>query len=88
MQENTTLNALIMRRARDLISAYGWPEHIHIDHHDPVNRPGWVNLCARLDANDLIALIPTLHKGAVCTELQQVMKKISGTTAQIILSSN
>ena len=39
MQETTTLNALVMRRARDLIADYGWPDHTDVDQRDPVNKP-------------------------------------------------
>ncbi|EEC4901182.1 hypothetical protein G4M62_004104 [Salmonella enterica subsp. enterica] len=34
MQETTTLNALVMRRARDLIADYGWPDHTDVDQRD------------------------------------------------------
>jgi len=30
MQEITTLTALVMRRARDLIADYGWPDHTDV----------------------------------------------------------
>ena len=42
MQETTTLNALVMRRARDLLADYGWPVHTDVGQRDPVNKPGWI----------------------------------------------
>lgn len=48
MQETTTLNALVMRRARDLIADYGWPDHTDVDQRDPVNKPGWISIYVRL----------------------------------------
>ena len=44
MQEITTLTALVMRRARDLIADYGWPDHTDVDQRDPVNKPGWISI--------------------------------------------
>lgn len=53
MQETTTLNALVMRRARDLIADYGWPDHTDVDQRDPVNKPGWISIYVRLDAANI-----------------------------------
>lgn len=88
MQENTTLNALIMRRACDLIADYGWPDYTDVDQRDPVNKPGWISIYARLEAADIVHLIPLLCTGEVSGELQNALTRISGTTAQIILSGS
>lgn len=86
MQETTTLNALVMRRARDLIADYGWPDHTDVDQRDPVNKPGWISIYVRLDAANIVHLLPLLCTGDVPAELQSAMTKIAGTPAQIILS--
>lgn len=88
MQETTTLNALVMRRARDLIADYGWPDHTDVDQRDPVNKPGWISIYVRLDAANIVHLLPLLCTGDVPAELQSAMTKIAGTTAQIILSGS
>lgn len=49
MNENTTLNALICRHARNLLLAQGWPEETDVDQRNPKYpafmfcwmRPGW-----------------------------------------------
>lgn len=88
MKETTTLNALVMHRARDLIAARGWPEHTDAELRDPVNRPGWISIYARLNAADLQALIPRLCAGDIPAELQRAMLKITDTEATVILSGN
>ncbi|WP_404851758.1 hypothetical protein P5M00_22275 (plasmid) [Enterobacter asburiae] len=88
MQEVTTLNALVMRRARDLIADYGWPDHTDVDQRDPVNKPGWISIYVRLDAENIVQLLPWLGNGEVPAELQSAMTKITGTSAQIILSGS
>lgn len=50
MNENTTLNALIYRHARNLLLAQGWPEETDVDQRDPQNYPGWISIYVRLDA--------------------------------------
>lgn len=35
MNENTTLNALICRHARNLLLAQGWPEETDVDQRNP-----------------------------------------------------
>lgn len=77
MQETTTLNALVMRRARDLIADYGWPDHTDVDQRDPVNKPGWISIYVRLDAANIVQLLPLLCTGDVPAELQRAMTKIS-----------
>ena len=88
MQETTTLTALVMRRVRDLIAEYGWPDHTDVDLRDPVNKPGWISIYVRLEAADLVHLLPLLCIGEVPAELQSAMTKIAGTPAQIILSGS
>lgn len=63
MQETTTLNALVMRRARDLIADYGWPDHTDVDQRDLVNKPGWISIYVRLDAANIVHLLPLLCTG-------------------------
>ncbi|HDW1162567.1 TPA: hypothetical protein RK145_002952 [Escherichia coli] len=38
MNENTTLNALICRHARNLLLAQGWPEETDVDQRNPKYR--------------------------------------------------
>ncbi len=49
MNENTTLNALICRHARNLLLAQGWPEETDVDQRNP-NHPGWISIYVLLDA--------------------------------------
>ncbi|WP_300002434.1 hypothetical protein [uncultured Cedecea sp.] len=86
MQETTTLNALILCRARNLITEYGWPSHTDVDQRDPENRHGWINIYVRLDASDIVNLLPLLCPGDVPEQIQRAVKKIAGTKAQIIVS--
>lgn len=88
MQEITTLNALVMRRARDLIADYGWPDHTDVDQRDPEDKPGWISIYVRLDAANIVRLLPLLCTGEVSAELHSAVTKIAGTTAQIILSGS
>lgn len=88
MQETTTLNALVMRRARDLLADYGWPVHTDVGQRDPVNKPGWISIYVRLDAAAIVHLLPLLCTGGVPAALQTAMTKIAGTPAQIILSGS
>lgn len=88
MQETTTLNALVMRRAHDLIADYGWPDHTDVDQRDPVNKPGWISIYVRLVATSTVHLLPLFCTGEVPAELQSAMTKIAGTPAQIILSGS
>ncbi|QBM20937.1 hypothetical protein E1B03_00895 (plasmid) [Citrobacter arsenatis] len=87
MQETTTLNALVMRRARDLIADYGWPDHTDVEQCAP-HKPGWISIYVRLDAVDIVHLLPLLCVGDVPAALQRAMTKITGTQAQIILSGS
>lgn len=87
MQETTTLNALVMRRARDLIADYGWPDHTDVEQCAP-HKPGWISIYVRLDAVDIVHLLPLLRVGDVPAALQRAMTKITGTQAQIILSGS
>lgn len=87
MQETTTLNALVMRRARDLITEYGWPDHTDVEQCAP-HKPGWISIYARLDAVDIVHLLPLLCAGNIPAALQRAMTKITGTQAQIILSGS
>ncbi|MBX8921091.1 hypothetical protein RYZ40_30120 [Raoultella planticola] len=88
MQETTTLNALVMRRARDLIADYGWPDHTDVDQRDSVNKPGWISIYVRLDAADIVHLLPLLSAGEGAAALQSAVTKMTGTAAQIILSGS
>lgn len=83
MQEITTLTALVMRRARDLIADYGWPDHTDVDQRDPVNKPGWISIYVRLDAANIAHLLPLLCTGEVPAELQSAMTKTCPTTVEI-----
>lgn len=41
MNENTTLNALICRHARNLLLAQGWPEETDVDQRNPKYGTSW-----------------------------------------------
>ncbi len=56
MNENSTLNALICRHARNLLLAQGWPEETDVDQRNP-NYPGWISIYVRLDAPRLAHLL-------------------------------
>ncbi|ROL24362.1 hypothetical protein BFD68_26040 [Escherichia coli] len=56
MNENSTLNALICRHARNLLLAQGWPEETDVDQRNP-NYPGWISIYVRLDAPRLATLL-------------------------------
>ncbi|ENO0859039.1 hypothetical protein ACA543_005162, partial [Escherichia coli] len=56
MNENTTLNALICRHARDLLLAQGWPEETDVDQRNP-KYPGWISIYVLLDAPRLATLL-------------------------------
>ncbi|MBX9489530.1 hypothetical protein J8Z82_09895 [Yersinia enterocolitica] len=89
MQENTALNALICRRARDLLAARGWPEHTDIDQREPVKWPGWISIYVRLDAADLATLLATLvSTESVAARLNDAVHKLAGTAAEMVLSGS
>ncbi|EFX0058034.1 hypothetical protein E3M53_20895 [Shigella sonnei] len=48
MNENSTLNALICRHARNLLLAQGWPEETDVDQRNP-KYPGWISIYVLLD---------------------------------------
>ncbi|GDM08116.1 conjugation system SOS inhibitor PsiB [Escherichia coli] len=56
MNENTTLNALICRHARNLLLAQGWPEETDVDQRNP-KYPGWISIYVLLDAPRLATLL-------------------------------
>ncbi|CAI2160768.1 Uncharacterised protein [Serratia quinivorans] len=88
MQENTALNALICRRARDLLVARGWPEHTDIDQREPVKWPGWISIYVRLDAADLATLLAMLVNTESAALLNDAVHKLTGTSAEMILSGS
>ncbi|HGY8530273.1 TPA: hypothetical protein ACNTHI_003838 [Escherichia coli] len=59
MNENTTLNALICRHARNLLLAQGWPEETDVDQRNP-KYPGWISIYVLLDAPLLASAIQKL----------------------------
>ncbi|HEN4999260.1 TPA: hypothetical protein U6I48_004831 [Klebsiella aerogenes] len=54
MDINLTLNALVCQRAIDLCYSAAWPENTSID---LLPRAGWVAVCARFDAGELVRLL-------------------------------
>lgn len=88
MSENTTCNALICQRARDLLHMQGWPEHTDVVQLNP-RWPSWLGICVRLDAADLVTLVPRLcnqlerpdHRHDVCSAIE----KLAGTKAEMVL---
>lgn len=52
------------------------------------DKAGWINIYVRLDAENIVHLLPLLCTGEVPAELQSTMTKITDTAAQIILSGS
>ena len=88
MNENTTLNALICRHARDLLLAQGWPEETDVDQRDPQNYPGWISIYVRLDAPRLATLLVNLHDCVLPPVLASAIHKLTGTGAELVLSGS
>lgn len=87
MNENTTLNALICRHARNLLLAQGWPEETDVDQLNP-NYPGWISIYVRLDAPRLATLIINRHDGVLPPVLASAIRKMTGTGAELVLSGS
>lgn len=88
MNENSTLNALICRHARNLLLAQGWPEETDVDQRDPQNYPGWISIYVLLDAPRLATLLVNLHDCVLPPVLASAMQKLTGTGAELVLSGN
>ncbi|EIH2440435.1 hypothetical protein CUV86_005514, partial [Escherichia coli] len=88
MNENTTLNALIYRHARNLLLAQGWPEETDVDQRDPQNYPGWISIYVRLDAPRLATLLVNLHDCVLPPVLASAIHKLTGTGAELVLSGS
>ncbi len=82
MNENTTLNALICRHARDLLLAQGWPEETDVDQRNP-KYPGWISIYVLLDAPRLATLLINRHGGALPPLLASAIHKLTGTGAHV-----
>lgn len=87
MNENTTLNALICRHARDLLLAQGWPEETDVDQRNP-KYPGWISIYVLLDAPRLAMLLINRHGGALPPLLASAIHKLTGTGAELVLSGS
>ncbi|EHB7811782.1 hypothetical protein JY853_004814, partial [Escherichia coli] len=87
MNENTTLNALICRHARNLLLAQGWPEETDVDQRNP-NHPGWISIYVRLDAPRLATLLINRHGGVLPPHLASAIQKLTGTGAELVLSGS
>ncbi|ENB8499393.1 hypothetical protein ABIX24_003555 [Escherichia albertii] len=87
MNENTTLNALICRHARNLLLAQGWPEETDVDQRTP-NYPGWISIYVRLDAPRLATLLINRHGGVLPPLLASAIHKLTGTGAELVLSGS
>ncbi|EPR0785044.1 hypothetical protein ACUZ02_004269 [Escherichia coli] len=88
MNENTTLNALICRHARNLLLAQGWPQDKDVDQRDPQNYPGWISIYVRLDAARLETLLVNRHDGVLPSVLVAATQKLAGTGAELVLSGS
>ncbi|EHS1649563.1 TPA: hypothetical protein ACG6AX_003520 [Escherichia coli] len=88
MNENTTLNALICRHARNLLLAQGWPQDTDVDQRDPQNYPGWISIYVRLDAARLETLLVNRHDGVLPSVLVAATQKLAGTGAELVLSGS
>ncbi|NUV23245.1 hypothetical protein MS6204_02151 [Escherichia coli] len=78
MNENSTLNALICRHARNLLLAQGWPEETDVDQRNP-NYPGWISIYVRLDAPRLATLLINRHGGVLPPLLASAIQRLTGT---------
>ncbi|HHT8526795.1 TPA: hypothetical protein ACT4AS_003379 [Escherichia coli] len=87
MNENTTLNALICRHARNLLLAQGWPEETDVDQRNP-KYPGWISIYVLLDAPRLATLLINRHGGVLPPLLASVIHKLTGTGAELVLSGS
>lgn len=87
MNENTTLNALICRHARNLLLAQGWPEETDVDQRNP-KYPGWISIYVRLDAPRLATLLVNRHDGVLPPHLASAIQKLTGTGAELVLSGS
>ncbi|EFL3008834.1 hypothetical protein AGA01_003992 [Escherichia coli] len=87
MNENTTLNALICRHARNLLLAQGWPEETDVDQRNP-KYPGWISIYALLDAPRLATLLINRHGGVLPPLLASAIQKLTGTGAELVLSGS
>ncbi|ENE30089.1 hypothetical protein ECP03022936_5218 [Escherichia coli P0302293.6] len=81
MNENTTLNALICRHARNLLLAQGWPEETDVDQRNP-KYPGWISIYVLLDAPRLATLLSTVT-AAYCRRPGLAIQKLTGTGAEL-----
>lgn len=93
MNDNTTLNALVLRRARDFLAAGGWPAHTEADQRDPTNWPGWVSLYVRLDVDDIIGMLTRYcetheHVSTEIPILQRAMANLARSSVNMVLSGN
>ncbi len=87
MNENTTLNALICRHARNLLLAQGWPEETDVDQRNP-KYPGWISIYVLLDAPRLATLLVNRHGGVLPPHLAFAIQKLTGTGAELVLSGS
>ena len=87
MNENTTLNALIYRHARNLLLAQGWPEETDVDQRNP-KYPGWISIYVRLDAPRLATLLINRHGGVLPPLLASAIQRLTGTGAELVLSGS
>ncbi|HAI2304342.1 TPA: Rpn family recombination-promoting nuclease/putative transposase [Escherichia coli] len=87
MNENSTLNALICRHARNLLLAQGWPEETDVDQRNP-KFPGWISIYVLLDAPRLATLLINRHGGVLPPLLASAIHKLTGTGAELVLSGS
>ncbi|EJN3584438.1 hypothetical protein P6E35_005675 [Escherichia coli] len=87
MNENSTLNALICRHARNLLLAQGWPEETDVDQRNP-KYPGWISIYVLLDAPRLATLLINRHGGVLPPLLASAIQKLAGTGAELVLSGS
>ncbi|HBA9649462.1 TPA: hypothetical protein J1393_004399 [Escherichia coli] len=78
MNENTTLNALICRHARNLLLAQGWLEETDVDQRNPKS-PGWISIYVLLDAPRLATLLISRNGGVLPPLLASAIHKLTGT---------
>ncbi|GHL11248.1 hypothetical protein ECZU22_51470 [Escherichia coli] len=86
MNENSTLNALICRHARNLLLAQGWPEETDVDQRNP-NYPGWISIYVRLDAPRLATLHQPSRRRTAAAPASAI-QRLTGTGAELVLSGS
>lgn len=87
MSHENTFEALVLRRGNDLLASQGWPESADVE---MAGRPGWVNVYARFNGDELAAFLLRLTGSKDVPVLQQHLLnsaalKLHGTDAVMVV---